>query len=134
MNLLLLVLPLLAHAETNRTCDSTGNAGALTITITAPEGLQREKNALHIHSKGFLTSDFDAVVDKVVEDSQLQLVVEVTTLAAGGVINADSGEATITISRRIPFDGKIVLTKLPKVRAPLRLMDSYELSNCKGVI
>ena len=134
MNIALLLLPLLANATTDRTCDSNGLAGALTITITAPEGLDRVKNALHIHAKGILTTDFDAVVDNVVECSEAALVVEVTTLAAGGVINADSGQATITLDRRVPLGGKIVLTKLPKVRGPLRLLDSYDLANCKGAI
>jgi hypothetical protein len=134
MNLLFLILPLLAHAETNRTCDSTGKAGPLTITITAPEGLDRVKNTLHIHSQGFLSSDFDAVVDEVLQNEDAQLIVSVSTLNAGGTIDADSGEAIITLDRRVPLGGKIDLTKLPKVRAPLRLMNTYELSNCKGAI
>jgi len=139
---LALLAPLASHAATNITCDSEGTGGQLTMTISSPEGLDQPKATITVHAKGLLDTTMVAVVDKVVDCDNSKVTSDVTTLAAGGVINNDSGQATITLNgaldangvRQAAGGGKIVFAKLPKVKPPLRLLDTYELANCKGSI
>jgi hypothetical protein len=121
-----------ATAATNLTCTSTGTGGDLKIALTAQSGLDRVGAPLGIQADGILHTHFDAVVDKVVECSDQELVIDVTTLV-GGAVTPDSGQATITLSRQ-GGTGKIELTKFPKVKPPLRLMKTYELTDCQGSI
>jgi hypothetical protein len=137
-----LLAPLAAHAATAITCASQGTGGDLAITISAPAGLERPGSSLTIHAKGILDTTFSAVVDKIAADDDSRLVLDVTTLAEGGAINANSGQATITLElRKGPYDmrqakgnGAIDLVKPPKVKPPLRLLPHYDLHGCQGLL
>jgi len=139
---LALLAPLVSQAATNVTCDSEGSGGPLTMTITSPEGLDQPNAKITVHAKGILDTTMVAVVDKVAAVDTTQVSSDVSTLAEGGVINNDSGQATITLNGTLDANGarlssgggKIVFVKLPKVKPPLRLMSTYELTNCKGSI
>ena len=137
-----LLSPLAASAATNLACDSGGTGGPLAITITAPNGIDRPETRLNIHSQGMQVMSFDAVVDKVSTLADQQLVVDVTTLGADGQVGPASGQATLTLASQVAADGtrtatglgSIQIVKRPSGVSPLRLLNHYDLTGCKGSI